>query len=62
MRTLGKLVASTAAALVITAPVANAAPAIGGLPNLATNGGGPLSLVQPVTQIAKPLLGQILGG
>ncbi|MEJ2855702.1 MULTISPECIES: hypothetical protein [unclassified Saccharothrix] len=53
MRTLGKLVVATAAALVLAAPVASAAPAGGGLPVAG-------DLLGPVSKLVGPLLG--LGG
>ncbi|WP_309115570.1 hypothetical protein [Saccharothrix sp.] len=55
MRTLGKLVLATAAALVLAAPVANAAPPTG------IAAGGPTALVQPLMGFLGPLLGG-LGG
>ncbi|MEU4802296.1 hypothetical protein [Actinosynnema sp. NPDC023587] len=57
MRTLGKLVFATAAALVITAPVANASPldAVTG----PVTSSGPLGLV---TNTALPLLGLGVAG
>ncbi|WP_433266113.1 hypothetical protein ACQPZF_39940 [Actinosynnema sp. CS-041913] len=70
MRILGKLAAFTAAALILTAPVANAAPAGGGGGGLGGLGGGGLGgltgLLGPVKgiadQVAKPLLGGLTGG
>ncbi|MFI9818325.1 hypothetical protein [Saccharothrix variisporea] len=59
MRTVGKLVVATAAALLLAAPVANAAPA-GGLPTGGLPGAG--NLLAPVTQLISPLLGGGIGG
>ncbi|XVV07405.1 hypothetical protein ACQPW3_19300 [Actinosynnema sp. CA-248983] len=56
MRTLGKLVLATAAALVLTAPVAGASPLSG------LGAGAPTGLVQPLMGFISPLLGGGLGG
>ncbi|MEV0676609.1 hypothetical protein AB0I60_08795 [Actinosynnema sp. NPDC050436] len=49
MRTLAKVVAATAVALVVTAPAASADP-LGGLTNTATSS-GPLGVVKSVTNV-----------